>query len=62
MLNRVTINTLLKTVIAALGVVVVIMLSLSAWEIVGAAEQREPRLGGYRCFRLLVHGAAQSSL
>ena len=32
MLNRVTINTLLKTVIAALGVVVVIMLSLSAWE------------------------------
>jgi hypothetical protein len=32
MLNRVTINTLLKTVIAALGAAVVIMLSLSAWD------------------------------
>ena len=32
MLNRVTINTLIKTVIAALGAVLVIMLSLSAWD------------------------------
>jgi methyl-accepting chemotaxis protein len=32
MLNRVTINTLLKTVIGVLGAAVVIMLSLSAWD------------------------------
>jgi hypothetical protein len=31
MLNRLTINTLLKAVIATLGAAVVIMLSLSAW-------------------------------
>jgi hypothetical protein len=32
MLNRVTINALLRTVIGALGAAVVIMLSLSAWD------------------------------
>src|SRR5580704_8638164 len=32
MLNRVTINSLLKTVIGVLGAAVVIMLALSAWE------------------------------
>ena len=32
MLNRVTINALLKTVIGVLGAAVVIMLSLSAWD------------------------------
>lgn len=31
MLNRMTINALLRTVIAVLGAAVVIMLSLSAW-------------------------------
>ena len=32
MLNRVTISTLLKTVIMTLGIAVIVMLSLTAWD------------------------------
>ena len=46
LLNRVTINALLKAVIAILGASVVSLLSLTAWDSWSRLEIRRPRRRG----------------
>ncbi len=57
MLNRVTISTLLKTVIMTLGLAVIVMLSLTAWELLEPPRCGKPSGSGRQCRKLSVHRA-----
>lgn len=58
MLNRVSINVLLKTVIATLGAAVVIMLSMGAWDSWNRVNAASRAAAVTEFFDLPVHCAA----
>ena len=61
MLNRLSVNALLKFVIAALGAAIIALLALQARELLVSAQDRQSHLCSCRCFKLYVYRAEQSA-
>ena len=58
MLNRLSINTLLKSIIAMLATIVVVVMALGAWDSWKLTYRDKPDLGGCRNVGAPIYGAA----